>query len=241
MIVRVVIIEENLEKAEVLWLSAADCGFKPEIASDLTSAASLIDGDPLPDLVILTASANGGRGVSFLQNVRTNLRTRYVPVVVIGEDETDTACVHALEAGADDYITRRTSAAELFARVNAILRPRQSLTRQPALTVNGLTVHPDSHRIFTSRDGQQVELQATSKEFELLCFLLSRPDEVLSREAILAGAWEHGQPPDTRIVDVLVYRLRNMMLGTASEGTIRTVLKSGYRVVTQGTQPQTAQ
>jgi DNA-binding response OmpR family regulator len=104
------------------------------------------------------------------------------------------------------------------------------------ISVNGLTVDLNSHRIFTSRDGEQFELRTTGKEFDLLCFLLSHPGEVLSRELILDGVWGHGQMLDIRIVDVFVYRLRHMMLGTASEGTIKTVPKLGYRVLTGATE-----
>jgi two-component system, OmpR family, phosphate regulon response regulator PhoB len=230
MIVRGVIVEDGVEKARALWPSAVFHGFKPEIAVDVRHAARLIGEDPLPGIVILAAAADGGRGIALLRNVRAALRTRRVPIVLIGDDDSDTACVAALESGADDFVTRRTSTAELFARVKAILRARTSSERETVIDIDGLRVHPASRRIFTSRDGERTELHATRKEFDVLWFLLSHAGEVVARESILAGVCNHDPRLDTRTVDALVSRLRNMMRGTLSEGMIETIPRRGYRI-----------
>ena len=132
-----------------------------------------------------------------------------VPVIMVTAKDDDMDKIMGLEYGADDYITKPFNILELKARIKAILRrssvkPEASDTDQ-VIIVRDLKLMPDTRRASI----EDVEINLTAKEFDLLEFLIKHPSKVYSRESLLSTVWgESGHPGDIRAVDVHIRRLR---------------------------------
>ena len=120
---------------------------------------------------------------------------------------------------ADDYITKPFDSMDLLARVGAVLR--RCRRRPMSLNVRNISVDPDQHRVL--KDGKEIEL--TPKEFDLLYYLCSNCDKVLTRKEILSDVWGYNYVGETRTVDIHIQRLRKKL---DWEGAIQTITKVGY-------------
>jgi DNA-binding response OmpR family regulator len=131
-----------------------------------------------------------------------------------------------LEIGADDYITKPFSTAELVARVRALLRRSSGTLRERPLEVGPLRIDPARRAVELA--GQSVPL--TTLEFDLLYFLASRPGRVFSREALMEHVWGSDRVVDDRSIDSLVSRLRRKLeRDPAQPRFVQTVWGAGYR------------
>jgi len=132
--------------------------------------------------------------------------------------------VRGLDTGADDYIIKPYSVAELIARVRANLRRFRPTAAGQVLEVAGIRLDPESHRV--TRDDKALHLGPT--EFRLLGAFMERPGKVWTREALLDRVWGRDIYIDTRTVDVHVGRLRKALCASGGEDPIRTVRGTGY-------------
>jgi two-component system copper resistance phosphate regulon response regulator CusR len=132
--------------------------------------------------------------------------------------------VRGLELGADDYLVKPFSFAELLARLRSIMRRQSGQTPDRALRVADLEL--DLARMRASRGGQRLDL--TAKEFQLLSLLAARQGEVLSRTAIASEVWDVNFDSDTNVVDVAIRRLRKKVDEPFTAKLIHTVRGSGY-------------
>jgi two-component system OmpR family response regulator len=133
--------------------------------------------------------------------------------------------VSGLDAGADDYMTKPFSFAELLARLRALFR-RGATERPPSLSVRDLTLDPATHRV--SRAGIPIEL--TPKEFALLEFFMRHPGDVLSRTRLIEHVWDFAYEGDSNVVDVYVRYLREKVDRPFGSDSIETVRGAGYRL-----------
>lgn len=178
----------------------------------------------LPDLVLLDIMLPDWSGLDILNQLRTNVDTRNIPVVMVTAKDSEIDIVKCLDQGADDYITKPFGLMEFMSRVRAVLRRAQRQNVTPVLTFCEVEMNPAAHRVAV--EGKEVEL--TYKEYELLRFLMENPGKVLSREALMNRVWNTDFSGESRTLDIHIRTLRQK-LGAAGN-YIHTVRKVGYQL-----------
>lgn len=176
----------------------------------------------LPELVILDVMLPDIDGVEILRRLRRTARTRSIPIIMATAKGAEYERVGALDAGADDYLTKPFSMMEMVARVRAVLR-RTRDEREDVITMSGVELNESRHEVRV--DGKSIDL--TFKEFELLSLLMRHPGRVYSREMLLGKIWNLEYDGENRTVDVHVRNLRQK-LGDKCD-IIRTVRGLGYK------------
>ena len=167
------------------------------------------------DLLILDLMLPKVSGVDILARVKDC----QMPIIVVTALDDLSSKVQCLQVGADDYITKPFDSMDPLARVGAVLR--RCRRRPMSLNVRNISVDPDQHRVL--KDGKEIEL--TPKEFDLLYYLCSNCDKVLTRKEILSDVWGYNYVGETRTVDIHIQRLRKKL---DWEGAIQTITKVGY-------------
>jgi two-component system response regulator RegX3 len=179
-----------------------------------------------PDLVLLDVMLPDGDGKDVLRAIRSSSR---VPVVMLTARGEEMDRVLGLELGADDYVTKPFSAAELVARLRAVLRrsePSAAAATAAALEVGDVSMNLETHRV--TRGGEEVEL--TVKEFELLRVLLEHGGKVVRRQALVGEVWDPSWFGSTKTVDVHVSALRRKLGDDPSDPRyVHTVRGVGFR------------
>ena len=179
----------------------------------------------IPELVILDIMLPEEDGISVLKRLRGMPRTEGVPVIMLTAKDSEYDKVVALDAGADDYVTKPFGVMELMARVKAILRrSARAESEEKIYTAGELSVSTRRHEVAVC--GEQVAL--TYKEFELLCFLFEHRGAVLNRDQILREVWGYEFDGENRTVDVHIRTLRKK-LGECAD-VIETVRGVGYKI-----------
>ena len=133
--------------------------------------------------------------------------------------------VSGLDAGADDYLTKPFSFAELLARLRALMR-RGASERPPVLRVGDLDLDPAARSVV--RDGSSIDL--TAREFALLEYLMRHSGEVLTRTQLIEHVWDFAYEGDSNVVDVYIRYLRNKIDRPFGRDQIETVRGAGYRL-----------
>ena len=180
-----------------------------------------------PDLIVLDLMLPRMSGLELCRQLRAS--DVQVPVLVLTARSEEADRVLGLDLGADDYVTKPFSVAELMARVRALLRRTLSTSSLPAILRFG-QVEIDFRRYAAHRRGKPIEM--TRKEFALLRFLASRSETVLTRDELLNKVWGFEAYPLTRTVDNHIASLRAKLEADPSRPAhIQTVYGVGYRFV----------
>lgn len=174
----------------------------------MTGLQSVIDNDP--DVVVLDLGLPDVDGSDLLRMVRG---VSQVPVIIATARDDDAEIVRLLDAGADEYVVKPFSGAELEARVRALLRRINAGGPDHRLQVGGLAI--DLRARTVALDGQVVSLNR--KEFDLLAFLATRPDEVVTRRELYAEVWRQPYGGADKTIDVHLSWLRRKLGETAAE------------------------
>lgn len=195
-------------------------GFTVRLAEDGTSALEQV-AVRLPSVIVLDVVMPGRSGVEVVRALRAQGRT--VPVCMLSaRDEVDDR-VAGLAAGADDYVVKPFSIAELAARLHAMVRLHASSAQRPLL-LGDLAIEPA--RRLASRAGRDLEL--TTREFDLLLALAQHPGQVLSRAQILEQVWGYTWDVDTNVVDVFIGYLRKKLEADGGSRILQTVRGVGF-------------
>ena len=215
---RILIAEDEPRLASFLEKGLRASGFTTTVVDDGPGAESLADESDF-DLLILDLSLPGKDGLEVLRALRS--AGSRLPVIILTARGDPHDRVEGLESGADDYLAKPFHFEELVARVRVQLRGDHRGSEETQLRVGGVAL--DLRTRWASVDDETVELSA--REFELLRTFLQHPNQVLSREQLLARVWGYDYDPGSNVVDVYVGYLRKKLGGQRFE-TVRGV---GYR------------
>jgi len=228
--VKILIVEDEPAIAELIAVNLSHAGFDVERAFQADQALQMMK-EAMPELLILDWMLPGKSGVQFAKELRINPKTIALPILMLTAKGEEADKVLGLDAGADDYVTKPFSPKELIARVKALLRRQMPPTDDAPLVVGPLNLDPVTHRLMAmlpNTDSQSIALGPT--EFRLLHFLMSNPERVHSRSALLDRVWGNEVYIEERTVDVHIKRLRAALAPAKCDNTIETVRGSGYRV-----------
>ena len=227
---RILVVEDNADLAFGLRTVLDFEGYSVEVA-DTGEAGLASIRKASPDLLILDIMLPGKSGFDVLRELRGS--GHRLPVLILTARSQESDVVLGFEFGADDYVTKPFSTAELLARVRALLRRVQSGVggSGPAPEKMGFgEIEVSTSTRTVHRDGEPVEL--TPKEFDLLVALLQRGGAVVSRQELLKEVWGYGNASvNTRTVDVHLSELRRKLEEDPSKPRyLLTVRKAGYRL-----------
>jgi DNA-binding response OmpR family regulator len=214
---RILVVEDEPAIAESVAYALGRDGFSVTLAATASSASALAED---ADLVILDLMLPDGSGFDLIANWR---KTKKIPIIVLSSRDGEADRVVALEAGADDYVTKPFSPREVVARVRAVLRRSQAeLGAAPAISLDAVTRRARAN-------GSTLEL--TRVEFDVLSCLLETPGRVYSRLELIGRVWGDGFAISDRTIDSHVKALRKKVAEAGAEPSlIETVRGVGYRV-----------
>jgi two-component system, OmpR family, phosphate regulon response regulator PhoB len=231
---KILVVEDESAIAELVAINLRHAGHEVTIAGDAAQAQHEIDA-VLPDLVVLDWMLPGASGLSLARQWRGMARTRAMPIIMLTARADETDKVAGLDAGADDYLAKPFSTAELKARIRALLRRKAPETLDVVVELGGLRLDPATRRV-TRRVGDTVhEVRVGPTEFRLLHFLMSHPERVHSRSQLLDRVWGDHVFIEERTVDVHVKRLRDALAAANGAQLVETVRGAGYRISDQAT------
>ncbi len=218
---KILIVEDEHKTGEYLRQGLGEAGFVVDLARDGTDGLHQALQESY-DLVILDVMLPGLDGWQVLQGIRK--RGLQMPVLFLTARDQIEDRVKGLELGADDYLVKPFSFAELLARVRTILRRGRSGTEPTSLLVADLEL--DLLRRRVTRGGRKIDL--TAKEFGLLELLMRRRGEVLPRSLIASQVWDMNFDGDTNVIEVAMRRLRVKIDEGREVKLIQTVRGMGY-------------
>lgn len=216
--------EANLRRFVRLALEAEGCDV---FEADSVKRGLIETGTRKPDLLVLDLGLPDGDGIDLIRELRT---WSEIPIIVLSARTAEAEKVAALDAGADDYLTKPFGSAELLARVRAHLRRRQRAGSdgRSQLAFGAITV--DLGKRLVEKGGEQLHL--TPIEFRLLAYLVANPDCVLTHRQLLKAVWGPSHAEDSHYVRVYMGHLRKKLeADPANPDHIVTEPGIGYRFV----------
>ncbi len=222
----ILVVDDEPTIAEIVSRYLSRAGYCSRTASDGPSALRSA-GEHRPDLVVLDLMLPGMDGLELMRRLHEFGEGRRVSVILLTAKGEHSDRIAGLQLGADDYVVKPFSPAELVARVDAVLRRLDTPPElQEPITFAGLTVDPRGRRV-TVR-GQEVQL--TVREFDLLAHLIRHPGQVFSRDQLMNAVWKYNFYSDTSTVTVHMRRLRaKVELDPSQPRWLQTVWGVGYR------------
>mgnify|MGYP001108111902 CR=1 FL=1 len=219
----ILLVEDEPAQRAVLAYNLKSEGFDVIEAED-GEEALVVAQDSLPDLVLLDWMLPHVSGLEVCRRLKSGKATRALPVIMLSARSEELDKVRGLETGADDYMVKPYSVAELMARVRKELRRTRPASVGEELVFDDIVLDAGSHRV--SRAQNEIKLGPT--EFRLLAAFLENQGRVLSREQLLDRVWGRDIYVDTRTVDVHIGRLRKALMQHGGVDPLRTVRGAGY-------------
>lgn len=216
--------DKNIAELEKDYLNLN--GYKVEVVEDgeLGLKKAMLG---IYDLVIVDIMLPNKNGYEIVQEIRTNFE---IPIIIVSAKNEDIDKIRGLGFGADDYLTKPFSPAELVARVKShIIRYERLVGKKTAINIithKALEIKTDAHKVFI----RGKEIQLTTKEYELLVFLASNPNIVFTKDQLFNSIWGEDYYGDTATVAVHIQKLRKKIENEpASPDYIETLWGTGYR------------
>jgi DNA-binding response OmpR family regulator len=198
-------------------------GFRVRLAEDGLNGMEAILDSP-PDLIVLDLMLPGKNGFEICRDIRQ--RGMATPVIMLTARSQEADKIRGLEIGADDYVTKPFSLAELVARIRAVLRRYESEHERDVIQRRGIMIDFKKHRVLKGK----MEIELTDKEFQILALLMKRPSEVIRRDDFLKTIWGEDVYITERTIDIHVSALRKK-IEDDPENPVRivSVRNAGYK------------
>ena len=219
----VLVVEDEPPQKAILSYNLKAEGFDVLEAENGDEAMLLVQ-ENLPDLIILDWMLPIISGIEICRRLKLKAATKKIPIIMLSARSDETDKVRGLETGADDYVTKPFSIAELMARVKSQLRRTRAAALGEKLQFDDIELDTETHKVF--RDKREIKLGPT--EFRLLSNFLEKPGRVWTRDQLLDRVWGRDVYVDSRTVDVHVGRLRKALCRNGQTDPLRTVRGTGY-------------
>ena len=227
---KILVVDDERHIVELVKFNLEKEGYQVETAFDGRNALIAVE-SRRPDLIILDVMLPELDGFEVCRALQKNPDTGDIPIIMLTARVEEIDKVLGLELGADDYITKPFSPRELTARVKARLRrtAKNAETKKDAgevIKINGLVIDPDKYTVYL----EDVKLDLTPKEFELLRMLAQNRGRVMTRDYLLEKIWGYDYAGDTRTVDVHIRHIRQKIESQPVEfQCIETIRGVGYK------------
>ena len=223
---RVLIIDDEAQITRVLRAAVSAQGYDVRAANDPEEALRLFE-EWAPDLIITDLMMPGMTGIDICRAVRKKSK---IPILVLSVRDQERSKIEALDAGADDYVTKPFSTQELLARVRAHLRRAPERVSDAPIEIGDFMVDVSAHTVSVA--GRLVHL--TPKEFDLLLHFSRNAGKVLTRHALLTAVWGAQSAQQPEYLRVFVGQLRKKLQGNTLKEYIQTEPWVGYRFLPEG-------
>lgn len=223
---RILVVDDEIQITRVLRASLTAQRYDVRTANDPEEAMRLFS-EWQPDLVITDLMMPGISGVELCQAIR---RKGATPIIVLSVRDQERSKVEALDAGADDYVTKPFGIQELLARVRAQLRRSPERPGETKIEAGDFVVDPESHLVTVS--GRPVHL--TPREFDLMVFFARNPGKMLTHRVLLTAVWGGQSAQQPEYLRVFVGQLRKKLQGDGGKEYFQTEPWVGYRFLPEG-------
>ena len=220
----ILVVEDDKSLLPMITYNIEKNGFQVKSATNGEDALLLIK-EEIPSLAIFDWMIPEPNGLELCKILRRKQETSNLPIIMLTAREEEEDRIRGLEYGADDYISKPFSPAELIARIKALIR-RSTSTQNSILEFEDIKIFDNEHKVF--RGKTRVHLGPT--EYNLLKHLMENPCRVFSREQLLDSVWGHGIYVERRTVDTHIRRLRKSLNIEGKKNFIRTIRSSGYSI-----------
>jgi two-component system OmpR family response regulator len=219
---KILLVDDDPVLADALADELTGFGHALSTAGDGRAALAAIDQDAF-DAVVLDRMMPRVDGIALLERLRGDSRS--IPVIMLSARGQSDDKISGLAAGADDYVVKPVEAAELHARLQAVVRGRQ-WTREASDTLRAgdIVVSPSRFRAWRA----DVPLDLAKLELKLLAEFVRNADTVLTRAMLIERVWGYDFEPDTNLVDVYIRRLRQKLTAQGGDDPIQTMRGVGY-------------
>jgi two-component system phosphate regulon response regulator PhoB len=225
----ILVVEDEPAQQEILTYNLEKSGYNTITANDGEEGLMLAE-ENHPSLIILDWMLPKLSGIEVCRQIKRNKATKDIPIMMLTARGEESDKVRGLDIGADDYLVKPYSVAELMARARAMIRRANPLESGGTIRYGDIELDAEQYKV--KRDNQTIKLGPT--DYRLLAVFLSRPGRVWSREQLLERVWEHDLDVDFRTVDVHVGRLRKALKQDGKPDLIRTVRSVGYSLDVEG-------
>ncbi|MZR31893.1 phosphate regulon transcriptional regulator PhoB [Sneathiella litorea] len=220
---KILVVEDEPAMVELLRYNLESEGFDVASAHDGDEAMLAIE-EEQPDMLLLDWMLPKVSGIEICRRLRRDQKHSNLPVIMITARGEEADRVRGLDVGADDYVSKPFSPAELMARIRAVLRRRNPDAGSETLSVSDVVVDLVAYKV--KRGDREIRLGPT--EFKLLRYFMERAGRVLTREQLLDGVWGQNVYVEDRTVDVHIRRLRKALNEKGEPDLVRTVRAVGY-------------
>jgi two-component system phosphate regulon response regulator PhoB len=226
---RVLVVEDEEALSQLLKYNLEKEGYRVSVAHD-GEEAMVVAHEVKPDLIVLDWMLPKAPGIEVCRRLRARQETRNTPILMLTARDEEADRIRGLDTGADDYLSKPFSMAELLARLRAVMRRIRPGLADDKVQVGDIVMDRASRRV--KRGGREVHLGPT--EFRILDHLMQHPGRVFSREQVLDAVWGSDVYVEARTVDVHIGRLRKALMVGEESDPIRTVRSAGYSLDVDG-------